>query len=90
MGVVIRRWVYIVRMYRCDYSGWCCKDVCRFPHITYPYILHLYYLFFAAASLLIHFINVFLLFVKLIICSIILAYEILRHKYIWKNSAIIK
>ena len=26
----------MVRMYRCS-SGWCCKEVHRFPHITYPY-----------------------------------------------------
>ena len=31
-------------------SGCGCKEVYRFPHITYPYILLLYLLFFAAAS----------------------------------------
>ena len=44
-------------IYRCDYqevsvsSGCGCKEVYRFPHITYPLLL-LYLLFFAAASLL--------------------------------------
>ena len=35
MGVVIRRWVWL----ECIgvVSGWCCKEVYRFPHITYPY-----------------------------------------------------
>ena len=37
-----------------------CKEVYRFPHITYRYILILYLLIFAAASLLfVHFKNVF-------------------------------
>ena len=37
-------------------SGCGCKEVYRFPHITYPYILLLYLFFFAAASLrFIHF-----------------------------------
>ena len=33
-------------------SGCGCKEVYRFPHTTYPYILLLYLFFFAAASLL--------------------------------------
>ena len=43
-------------------SGCGYKEVYRFPHITYPYILLLYLFFFAAASLLfVHFKNVFLI-----------------------------
>ena len=34
-------------IYGCD-----CEELYRFPHITYPYSLLLYLLFFAAASLL--------------------------------------
>ena len=33
-------------------SGLGCKELYRFPHITYPYILILYLFFLAAASLL--------------------------------------
>ena len=33
-------------------TGCGCKEVYRFPHTTYPYILLLYMFFFAAASLL--------------------------------------
>ena len=33
-------------------SGCGCKEVYRFPHITYPSLLLLYLFFFAAASLL--------------------------------------
>ena len=33
-------------------NGCGCKEVYRFPHITYPYIFLLYLFFFAAASLL--------------------------------------
>ena len=43
MGVVIRRWVWL------ETIG--VVSVC-FPHITYISLLHLYLLFFAAASLL--------------------------------------
>ena len=36
-GVVSRRWVWLVGGI-CGYvSGCCCKEVYRFPHITYPY-----------------------------------------------------
>ena len=41
-------------------SGCGCKEVYRFPRITYPYIVLLYLLFFAAASLLfVHFCKCF-------------------------------
>ena len=33
-------------------TGCVLKEIYRFPHITYPYILLLYLYFFAAASLL--------------------------------------
>ena len=33
-------------------SGCGCKEVYRFPHITYPYSSCIYLLFFASASLL--------------------------------------
>ena len=73
MGVVSRRWVWLVGMgeiYGCVSRRWVwvesmgvvgiygcgCKEVYRFPHITYPYSS----LFFSAASLLfVHFLNVF-------------------------------
>ena len=34
MAVVMRRWVWL----ECIgvVSGYCCKEVYRFPHITYP------------------------------------------------------
>ena len=37
MGVVIRRWVWL----ECIdvVGGCCCKEVYRFPHITYPYFI---------------------------------------------------
>ena len=35
MGVVIRSWVWLDSIG--EVSGWCCKEVYRFPHITYPY-----------------------------------------------------
>ena len=41
-------------------SGCGCKEVYRFPHITYPYILLLHLFFFAVASLLfVHFIYIY-------------------------------
>ena len=43
MGVVIRRWVWLKSI---GVVSGC------FPHITYISLLHLYLLFFAAASLL--------------------------------------
>ena len=43
MGVVIRRWVWLESI---GVVSGC------FPHITYISLLHLYLLFFAAASLL--------------------------------------
>ena len=45
---------------RCVSSGCGCKEVYRFPHITYPYSSCIYLFFFAAASLLlVNFLNVF-------------------------------
>ena len=39
-------------------SGWCCREVYRFPHnITYPYILHLYLLFFCSSIPIYFFVN---------------------------------
>ena len=49
MGVVIRRWVWLKSI---GVVSGC------FPHITYISLLHLYLLFFAAASLLLfHFVK---------------------------------
>ena len=61
MGVVSRRWVWVESM--CVASGYGCKEVYRFPHISYLSLLFLYLLFLAAASLL--FVNflMFLIFV---------------------------
>ena len=54
MDVVSRRWMWVESMGVA--SGCGCKEVYRFPHITYPSILFLYLFFFAAASLLfVHF-----------------------------------
>ena len=51
MGVVSRRRVS---------SGCGCKEVYKFPHITYPSSSCIYLFFFAAASLLfVNFFNVF-------------------------------
>ena len=47
MGVVSRMWVESMGVA----SGCGCKEVYRFPHITYPYIHLLYLFFFVAASL---------------------------------------
>ena len=51
MGVVVRRWMWVESMGVA--SGCGCKEVYRFPHITYPYSScicsflqqHLYFLF---------------------------------------------
>ena len=40
MGAVIRRWVLLE--YIGVVSGWCCKEVYKFPHFTYFSLLHLY------------------------------------------------
>ena len=46
-------------------SGSGCKEVYKFPHITYPYILLLYWHFFAAASLLfVQFLKYFCFFIN--------------------------
>ena len=51
MGVVSRRWVWLVGVGVATGCG--CKEVYRFPHNTYPYSSSdLYLFFFAAASLL--------------------------------------
>ena len=52
MGVVSRRWVWVESMSVA--SGCGCKEVYRFPNITYPYILLLLCSFFATASLLLY------------------------------------
>ena len=54
MGVVSRRRVWLVGVggIMGVSSGCGCKEVYRFPHITYPYSSCIYLLFFAAASLL--------------------------------------
>ena len=62
MDVVSRRWMWVESMGVA--SGCGCKEVYRFPHITYPSILFLYLFFFAAASLL---------FVLFLICFLILS-----------------
>ena len=49
-----RRWVWVKSMGVANGCG--CKEVYRFPHITYSYILLLYLLIFAAVSqLFVHF-----------------------------------
>ena len=54
MGVVSRKWVWVKSMGVARGCG--CKEVYRFPHITYPYSSCIYLLFFSAASLLfVHF-----------------------------------
>ena len=50
MGVVSRRWVWVESMGVA--SGCGCKEVYKFPHITYISLLLFYLFFFAAASLL--------------------------------------
>ena len=60
MDVVSRRWVWVESMGVA--SGCRCKEIYRFPHITYPYLslLLLYLFFLAAASLLfVHFLKCF-------------------------------
>ena len=52
MGVASRRWMRMESMGLA--SGCGCKEVYRFPHITYPLLL-LYLYFFAAVSLLFFF-----------------------------------
>ena len=49
MGVVRRRWMWAESMGVVSVCG--CKEVYRFPHITYPYSSCIFS-FFAAASLL--------------------------------------
>ena len=56
MCVVIRSWVWLEC--RGVVSVWCCKEIYRFPHITYPYSTCISS-FFAAASLHCSFLNVF-------------------------------
>ena len=52
VGVVSRRWMWVESMGVTSMCG--CKEVYRFPHITYPYSFYLF--FFAAASLIfVHF-----------------------------------
>ena len=62
MDVVSRRWMWVESMGVT--SGCGCKEVYRFPHITYPSIFFLYLFFFSAASLL---------FVHFLICFLILS-----------------
>ena len=50
MGVVNRRWMWVESMSVASECG--CKELYRFHHITYPWLLLLYLFFFAAASLL--------------------------------------
>ena len=50
VGVVSRRQVWLVGVVGVA-SGCGCKEVYRFPHITYPYSSCIYLFFFAAASL---------------------------------------
>ena len=53
-------------------SGCGCKEVYRFPHTTYPYILILYLFFFAAASLLFVLFLMFFVLVPLLFCNSII------------------
>ena len=59
MHVVIRRWAWLECI---GVVSGCCKEVRiyhKFPHMTYSYSMHLYQLFFTAASLLLF--NLFIL-----------------------------
>ena len=56
MGVA-SRWMWVECMGVA--SGCGCKEVYRFPHITYPYILLLYLLFLAASYLYVYFLFIF-------------------------------
>ena len=47
MDVVSRRWMWVKSMGVA--SGCGCKEVYRFPHITYPSILFLYLFFFCSS-----------------------------------------
>ena len=63
MGVVSRRWMWVESMGVVSRCG--CKEVYRFPHITYSYSSCIYLFFFAAASLLfVHLKNVFCSFLR--------------------------
>ena len=55
-------------------SGCGCKEVhvYRFSHITYPYILLLYLLFFAAASYFLFIFKMFFVLVPVLFCNYIL------------------
>ena len=55
--VVSRRWMLVESMGVASGCTCSCKEVYRFPHIIYSYILLLYLFFFAAASLIV--LNVF-------------------------------
>ena len=66
-------------------SGCGCKEVYRFPHITYVYIslLLLYPLFFAAASLLfVHLKNVFRFCSGTFLIYVIKKFEQYKHTYV--------
>ena len=68
MGVIIRRWVWL----ECIgvVSGCCCKEVYRFPHITYPYSTSIKFFFAAASLLLCSFFKCFSFLFMLISCNI--------------------
>ena len=68
MGVVSRRWMWVESMGVA--SGCGCKEVYRFPHITYYLSLLLMYLFFfAAASYFLFIFKMFFVLVLVLFCN---------------------
>ena len=68
MGVVSRRWMWVESMGVA--SGCGCKEVYRFPHITYPYSSCICSFFAAASLLFVHFFKMFFVLVYIIIILI--------------------
>ena len=82
MGLVSRKRVWVESMGVASRCG--CKDVYKFTHITCPYILLLYLLFFAATSLLfVHFVKSFKLFY--LVCNSTQSYNKISRVLITKS-----
>ena len=70
MGVVSRRWMWVESMSVASGCGCIRRYIGSYPYI---YILLLYLLFFATASLLfVHFLNCFLFLFMLFLCNFII------------------
>ena len=61
LGVVSRRWVWVESMGVASECG--CKELYRFPHITYPYSSCICSFFAAASLLFVHFFKMFFVLV---------------------------